>query len=248
MSNEIDVFDKDKIQLIKDTIARGATNDEFKIFLHVCQKTGLDPFAKQIWLVKRWDSNLKRESMSIQTGIDGYRLIADRTGNYSPGKATTFSYDEVGRLKSATAYVLKRTADGTWHEVSSTVHWEEYAAYKKDGNLTGMWEKLGHTMLSKVAESHALRRAFPTDLSGLYTKDEMEQAEVQTIESEPVNPTIGELEGEELSSLVGSCGDEYKNRVESALSKHYGVSKYADLTPDIADRIKKSALQKKSEA
>ena len=65
------------LQLLKDTICKGITDGEVKLFMHQCERLGLDPFARQIYPVKRWDSSLKRTSMTIQTGIDGYRLIAD---------------------------------------------------------------------------------------------------------------------------------------------------------------------------
>jgi hypothetical protein len=78
MSNEItqsknnsDFFTSDKIELLKQTICKGSTNDELELFLHACKRTGLDPFMRQIHPVKRYDSVAKRETMSIQTEIDG---------------------------------------------------------------------------------------------------------------------------------------------------------------------------------
>lgn len=250
MASEIDLFDKDKIQLIKDTICKGATNDEFKIFLHACQRTGLDPFMRQIWLVKRWDSNLKRETMTLQAGIDGLRLIADRSKKYAPGRATEFTYDQDGKLKSATAFVMKLTEDGKWHEVQAQVFWSEYAAVKKDGSLTGMWENKGHTMLSKVAESHALRRAFPADLSGIYSKDEMEAADnpiIETQEVEVISPTISEDQVTEIEFLLEECGQEYKTKVLNGLRAAYKIDDLKKLTPELYTRIAKAAREKSSQ-
>lgn len=169
--------DDEKIALIKRTVCKGSTNDELELFIHACRRTGLDPFMRQIYAVKRWDGALKREVMQIQTGIDGYRLIADRTGKYAPGKETVFSYSSDGKLVSSTAYVKKQTPDGTWHEISSTAYFDEYVCLNKDRVPNSMWATKGHIMLSKCAEACALRKAFPAELSGIYTKEEMEQAD-----------------------------------------------------------------------
>lgn len=160
-----------KKDLIKRTICKGATDDELQLFIHACKHTGLDPFMKQIHAVKRKSKN--GDVMTIQTGIDGLRLIADRSGNYAPGREPTFQYDANGKIKSATAYIKKRTADGVWHEVSATAFYSEY----KPTYTNDFWENKGHIMLSKCAEALALRKAFPAEMSGLYTAEEMDQAD-----------------------------------------------------------------------
>jgi len=175
------IFDESKIELLKNTICKGSTDEEFELFIHACKRTGLDPFMRQIYAVKRWDSSLKRESMTIQTGIDGYRLIAERTGKYSPGREPTYQYDGEGKIISATAYVKKQTTDGTWHEIAATAFFNEYCQRTKEGKPTRFWMQMAHTMLAKCAEALALRKAFPGDLSGLYTKEEMQQAEIEEI-------------------------------------------------------------------
>ncbi len=186
-------FDEAKLKLLKNTICKGASDDEFQLFLHACERTGLDPFMKQIYSIPRKTKNKNgewEETRTIQTGVDGFRLIAERTGNYAPGREPSYHYDEKGRLISSTAYVKKRTSDGTWHEIAATAFFEEYKQEfynKKDDRyeLSTFWKKMPHVMLAKVAEAVALRKAFPADLSGLYTSDEMAQAEVTTLESSP---------------------------------------------------------------
>lgn len=194
---------RDQIELIKRTVAKGVTDDEFQLFLYTAKRMGLDPLAKQIHAVKRWSNADSREVMSIQTGIDGYRLIADRTGNYAPGKANSYEYDENGKVISATAYAMKFVR-GAWMETSATAHMSEYAQTKKDGSFTSMWASKPHIMLGKCAEALALRRAFPAELSGVYTDDEMAQADNESVTvkqpkqipppAQQVKPTNAEVE------------------------------------------------------
>ncbi len=159
-------FTTDQIDLIKTTVCRNSTDNELKLFLYTAKHAGLDPLLKQIYAIKRGNA------MTIQTSIDGLRAIAERTGMYSPGDETKYEYNASKVLISATAYVKKMTRDGTWHQVSSTAFFSEYAQSFK-GQLGQFWSKSPHIMLSKCAESNALRRAFPFELAGLYSTEEM---------------------------------------------------------------------------
>lgn len=180
-------FSQEQYELIRSQIAPKATPDELKLFLYQAARTGLDPLSRQIYAIHRMqydaDKKCKVPKMTIQTSIDGFRLLAERTGSYAPGPETQFTYSpdvkdshDEPRVKSATAFVLKRTQDGTWHTVAATAHFWEYAqAY--DGKLTQMWDEKPHIMLSKCAEALALRKAFPAEMSGIYTADEMGKAD-----------------------------------------------------------------------
>ena len=170
------VFTPDQVKLIKETVAKGTTDDEFALFLYTCKATGLNPLLRQIHAVKRWDSKLEREAMAIQTGIDGYRLNAERTGKYSPGRETTFAYKTNDSILSATAYVQKKV-DGEWHEVAATAFFAEYVQTKKDGTPNSMWAKMPHSQISKCAEALALRKAFPKEMGPTRTEEEMDQAD-----------------------------------------------------------------------
>ena len=171
-------FDANQIELIKRTIAVGCSNDELSMFLHQAQRTGLDPLSRQIYIIKRKSRDQQGnwiEKAVIQTSIDGFRLVADRTGRYAPGEEK-FEYGKDGNVTAAHVSV-KKLAGGVWHEVWASAHWDEYAQMTKEGKPTSMWSKLPRVMLAKCAESKGLRKAFPAELSGLYTADEMAQSE-----------------------------------------------------------------------
>jgi len=151
--NAIDgYFSKKQLEILKNSICKGISQEEFEIFLMACAKTKLDPFMRQIYAVKRKckkPDGTWGEVMSIQTGIDGYRLIAKRTGCYAPGPEPTYNYDDQGKLISATAYIKLMTADGTWHQVSASAYYDEYCQRTREGQPMGMWATMPRTMLAK---------------------------------------------------------------------------------------------------
>lgn len=181
-----DHFTPEQVDLIRRTIAKGCTDDELALFLMQCQRTGLDPFARQIHAVKRWDSQAQREVMTIQTGIDGLRLIAERTGKYAGNDDPQYDSEETPRPRKATVTVWK-IVGGQRVPFTRSARWDEFVQTKKDGQPTRFWAKMPYLMLGKVAEALALRAAFPQELSGIYAHEEMQQADnEQLVESQPV--------------------------------------------------------------
>ena len=190
MTKEITTYENitpAQVDLIKSQIAVGATDDELKLFLHVADKSGLDALSKQIYFIKRGGK------MTIQTAIDGFRSIADRTGQYCSSDDPIFE-EKDGKLTKATVTVGKRV-QGVEGKFTATARWDEYYPDKNPF----MWDKMPYTMLGKCAEALALRKAFPAQLSGLYTGDEMDQAGDQGIpnNTKNINPKGGSKQLEE---------------------------------------------------
>lgn len=179
----------ERLALLTRTICKGASPDELELFSAICDRTGLDPFSRQIFAVKRWDSREKREVMQPQVSIDGFRLVAQRSREYQ-GQTAPVWYDENGKASELWigSHPPFAARVGVWREgfrepCVATALWSEYCQKTKDGSPTGMWSRMPALMLAKCAEALALRKAFPAELSGLYTSDEMAQATTPEIKA-----------------------------------------------------------------
>lgn len=193
------MFTDDQRDLIKRTIAKGCTDDEFMMFMRQCIRTKLDPFARQIYVIRRkqWDSETKSYiyRASIETSIDGFRLIAQRSNQYA-GQVGPWWCGEDGIWRdvwlSATPPAAAKVGvirKGFTEPLFGVAKFSTYAQKKDDGTLFKTWDKMPEVMIAKCAEALALRRAFPQELSGLYTTDEMGQDE-ETTPKQITQPSI----------------------------------------------------------
>lgn len=163
-------FSSEQVALMKNTVAKGLADNEFLLFLSVAKKRGLDPILKQVHAVKRGGKD--GGGMTIQTGIDGFRLMAARTGEYAGRDEAEFTYK--GAVPDKCKVTVYRLVQGTRCAFTATAKWAEYCP---DGGQAFMWKKMPETMLEKCCEAKALRMAFPGEMSGIYVDEEMHQAD-----------------------------------------------------------------------
>lgn len=197
---------RDQMDLIKRTVAKGASDLELELFVRLCERTGLDPFARQIYAIKRWDASVGAEVMQTQVSIDGLRTLAADTGEMA-GQDGPFWCGPSGiwadvwlgpdepRAAKVTVLRMNMMRHETCARFTGVALYDSYCQTKKDGKPTKMWEQMGPEMLAKCAEALALRKAFPQKLSGLYTGDEMGQASNQppaNTENPTLNSTVTE--------------------------------------------------------
>lgn len=254
-------YNKEQVALIKSQIAPKATDQELQLFLYQCQRTGLDALSRQIYAIHRWNGTQKKEVMTIQTSIDGFRVVAERSGDYG-GQSEPEFVEKDGKLIACKITVYRFRGDQRYPASVGVAYWDEYKQTDKEGKVIGLWSKMPRVMLSKVAEALALRKAYPQDLSGLYTAEEMEQAAPSTVDVEPeiistpdnnkktakatVVNTSKEPTPEELEII-----DQWKQVINNCTSveelvKHYTQNKALwNSTPAIYDAFKAKGTQLK---
>jgi phage recombination protein Bet len=157
----------DELDLVKKTVANGATSEELKLYLYDCARQGVHPLDRLIHFTKR------AGKYTPITSIDFMRIRAADTGEYAGSDDAKFtgSTETTDRCFEASVTVW-RLVQGTRCGFTATARWSEYKPEQNDF----MWKKMPHTMLAKCAEALALRKGFPRQLAGLYAKEEMDQA------------------------------------------------------------------------
>jgi phage recombination protein Bet len=169
--SEIITYNQEQIELIKNTICKGASTEELKLFCMQCARTGLDPFARQIYSIERGGRR------SMQISIDGARLIAERSGHYAGQLGPHWTgmdgtWIECWLKKEAPAAARVAVLRHDFKEPLWAI--ANFDAYNAKNN---MWQKFPALMIAKCAEMLALRRGFPQELSGLYSQEEMSQSD-----------------------------------------------------------------------
>jgi phage recombination protein Bet len=237
-NNELIQFKEEQVELIKRQIVPGANDNELKLFLYQAQRTGLDPLTRQIYCIHRGGK------MTIQTSIDGFRVIAERSGEYA-GQDEPIYTEENGKLISCKITVYKFRGDVRYPASVGVAYLSEYA------QTTPIWNKMPRVMLAKVAEALALRKAFPQDLSGLYTNDEIADAQIKDISKDIILEPEGQMKN--LSNIVSDelrVGAEQQrlNKLKEALSKMQSTQEIDDyLAKKFQGKSRREVLSSMSE-
>ena len=179
-------WDQQQIAVLEAGGIDGDVSDaELAAFLHECQRRKLDPFTRQIYLIGRYDSRKGRKVYRSQTSIDGFRLIARRAADKSGidySYEDTIWFDEQGKryeiwLSDKPPAGAKVVVIRNGSRFDAVARFGAYVQMDRNGNPAGQWRNMADVMVAKCAEALALRKAFPEDLGGIYTEEEMAQAD-----------------------------------------------------------------------
>jgi len=237
-TSSLALWTPEQTQLISTTIAPGCSNDELRLFAYACQRTGLDPFSKQIYAIKRGGK------MTIQAGIDGLRSIAERTGQLDGSETHWCGEDGVwtdvwlaAKPPAAAKTILHRK--GASHPFVGVARFADYNVGQ------GLWSKMPAAMIAKCSEALALRKAFPADLSGVYSTDEMDQeVEPVTVSAAPALPAKGDAKVFQAGKAAIAKADTMDKLKEV-------VARMDNRKPDLSDeqnqQLMERALAKESE-
>lgn len=257
-----DMWDERQLAALQSLGMHG-TPAELAILLHHCQRTGLDPLARQIYLITRQDRQ-RGTRATVQVSIDGMRLVADRVDRQTGGH---HGYEETlwcggdGQwrdvwLADTPPAAAKVTLVRDGYRIPVVAHGREYMPYTAKGTPAGLWRDKPALMLAKCAEALALRRAYPQDLSGLYTPDEMAQSAPNGQPEPSAQPTpkpprrASWQQLSELRDLMADAG--LDGATALALAREAAgrpdLTTAADLTPKEADRVAAALREAATEA
>ena len=236
-SSSLNQFSPEKVELIKNTVAKGTSNEELEMFLYLASQYGLDPFKREIWCIK-YDP---KSAATIMTSRDGYLKIAQSNPEYDGLKSFVVHEGDEFQIDAMTDQITHKFGAkrgkiiGAWaaayHKSMRPqicfVEFDEYNA----GNST--WKKYPSAMIQKVAESFVLKRQF--GINGLVTQEEMSRAiEIPNgvqpqVESEIDQKTLWNQTAKELSKVAKDAGGGLKELRQLAQAM-FKVSDIHDLT------------------
>lgn len=169
---QLNLSDPKIIETIRKTVAVGADDVELAMFLELAKSAGLNPFKRELWLIKAGNR------AQIMVGLNGYLKIANLHPQFD-GMEITLDSNEKGELLSATCKVHRKD-----RKYPST----GIALMKEYRKSTPIWSQMPSVMLGKVAKCIAIREAFPLETAGTYAEEEMPPQYAALALEEPAKP------------------------------------------------------------
>jgi phage recombination protein Bet len=207
----------DQLSLIRRTVAKGATDDELKLYLYDCARQGVHPLDRLVHFTKR------KEKYTPITSIDFMRTRAADSGEYAGNDDPVFADGE--KFPTSATVTVYRLVQGQRCAFTATARWKEYKPESNDF----MWQRMPHTMLGKCAEALALRKGFPKQLAGLYAREEMDQAGSESVVTAVAPPPdVNVQTGEVVTGQVRPeppAGSVYIAKVEAAQTRNKNLRK-----------------------
>jgi phage recombination protein Bet len=161
--------ENEQLALMRRTVAKDCNDDEFRLFVHICNAVRLDPLRRQAHAFVYNKNDENKRQLTVVTSIGGYRSIAERTGNYRPDDdEPEFTLGEVNERTNPKGIVsckvkVFKFSHGEWWPVVGTARWDEYVPLvldAKDDDIewvdTGeVWADSGKPKKKKIIKKGA---------------------------------------------------------------------------------------------
>ncbi len=190
---------------LQNSVFPGAKEESILLAIDYCKARKLDILKKPCHIVPMSVTDAKTGSKQwrdvIMPGIYEQRITAFRTGQMAGQDEPEFGEDITYKNVTAPKWckvTVYRFVNGQRCAFSHTEYFSEACATTKDGSINSMWTKRPRGQLAKCAEAGALRKAFPDELGGVMTAEEM--AEEQQANHEAQKTTIIEAQAVELAT------------------------------------------------
>jgi phage recombination protein Bet len=225
----IDTENQEKMEIVKQTFCKGASDLQFKFFIELANQIGADPFRREIFMVPRWDNTTKSMAMTPQVSIDYLRKNAGKSPNYAGQGEAEFGPEVISNGCKHPEWAVVPIFNKKFSQpIRVKALWIEFVSTTKSGDANAMWKKFPTVMLAKCSESQGLRRAFPEEIGGLDIPEETEHGnnvDIRVVEhnAEVLMPkkeeTVTKEMMEEICSLLSVL-----NKEEGEMLKWAGVA------------------------
>lgn len=214
-------------ETVKNYLVNGGgdvSDQEVLMFVELCKAKGMNPFERDAYLIKYKSKNPQFDTpATIIVGKDFFIKKANENSAFEGMKAGIVVVDKENQIheREGSLKLPDETIVGGWCEVyrsdrkvptKAIVAYDEYVQKKGNGEVNSMWSSKPGTMIRKVAQSQALREAFPNELRGLYQQEEM--GIDGKLPQKPIEP--------------GMASAEQKNKI-MAMAKQRGLFDFNDM-------------------